>query len=139
MFSFYFLFRKKLNNLYRTNFFSLIVVYIYMRKNERNQWPIEFNRQSDCVLFLKAMFFLCQNEHDANDVIQETRIKIVRHLGKHDESSSLHAISTTVTTETQRYSIVGKRDNIDWKSAAKKYTFDSATVKNFGEMICIII
>ena len=50
----------------------------------------------------RLCFFLCQNENDANDVFQETWIKIIRHIEKYDESRDFEKWASTVCMNTYR-------------------------------------
>ena len=50
----------------------------------------------------RLCFFLCQNEHDANDVMQETWIKIIRHIGKYDESRDFDKWASAVCVNTYK-------------------------------------
>jgi len=50
----------------------------------------------------RLCYFLCQNEDYANDIFQETWIKIIRHIDKYDESRSFGKWASTVCVNTYR-------------------------------------
>jgi RNA polymerase sigma-70 factor (ECF subfamily) len=50
----------------------------------------------------RLCFFLCQNENDANDVFQETWIKVIRHIDKYDEDRKFENWASTICVNTYR-------------------------------------
>ena len=50
----------------------------------------------------RLCFFLCQNENDANDVLQETWVKIMRNIGKYDEGRDFGKWASAVCVNTFR-------------------------------------
>ena len=50
----------------------------------------------------RLCFFLCQNENDANDVFQETWVKIIRFIESYDESRNFENWASAVCVNTYR-------------------------------------